>query len=160
MAMKIKPLTLILCIGLCFVFAYLGSLFTPQPGSWYYTTLQKPSWNPPSWLFLPAWTVLFILMGTAFAMIVETGFSKPGVKLASTVFIVQLILNLCWSALFFGLRSPLYGFIEIVVLWLAILTTIMTFRRVSPKASYLLIPYIMWVSFASFLNFTILQLNP
>jgi tryptophan-rich sensory protein len=158
--MKLNVPKLALCIGLCFVFAFAGGTFTPQPGSeWYYHVLQRPSWNPPDWLFPPAWTLLFILMGTALYLVVMQGIENKPVKSALAVFGVQLLLNLGWSALFFGLHSPLFALVDIVLLWLAIVLTIVKFRAVSPLAGNLLIPYILWVSFASFLNFTIWQLN-
>jgi translocator protein len=155
--MKINVLKLLLCIGICFLFAFAGSMFTPQPGSdWYYHVLQRPSWNPPDWLFPPAWTLLFLLMGTSLYLVSE----KEGEKIISyAVFGVQLLLNLSWSAVFFGLHAPGAAFLVIILLWLAILFTILRFRMVSPVAGYLLIPYILWVSFASFLNFTIWRMN-
>ncbi|TLU86032.1 MAG: tryptophan-rich sensory protein [Chlorobium sp.] len=155
--MKINYLKLFLCIGICFLFAFAGSTFTPVPGSdWYYHILKKPSWNPPDWLFPPAWTLLFLLMGTALYLVSE----KPGNKMtAYAVFGVQLVLNLSWSATFFGLHSPAAALLVIVLLWLAILLCILKFREVTPAAAYLLVPYILWVSFASYLNFTIWRLN-
>ena len=158
--MKVKPGQLIGSIVLCMLFAFGGSVFTPEQGSeWYYTVLNKPSWNPPDWLFPPVWTVLFVLMGVSLAIVIEDGFDKPGVKTAVTIFGAQLLLNLGWSATFFGLRSPFLGFIEIIVLWLAIVVTIIRFKAVSAVAAYLLIPYLLWVSFASYLNFIIWQMN-
>jgi tryptophan-rich sensory protein len=158
--MNRKFLTVVLCIGICMLFAFAGSLFTPTPGSWYYTTLQKPSWNPPDWLFAPAWTVLFVLMGISVSMLIEAGMEKSEVRRGVVLFGIQLFLNLGWSASFFGMRSPIAGFAEILVLWLAIVATIAAFARVSTKAALLLVPYLMWVSFASYLNFTIVRLNP
>jgi translocator protein len=158
--MNRKFLTVVLCIGICMLFAFAGSLFTPTPGSWYYTTLQKPSWNPPDWLFAPAWTVLFVLMGISVSMLIEAGMEKSEVRRGVVLFGIQLFLNLGWSASFFGMRSPVAGFAEILVLWLAIVATIAAFARVSTKAALLLVPYLMWVSFASYLNFTIVRLNP
>jgi tryptophan-rich sensory protein len=155
--MKINYLKLAGCIGLCFAVAFAGSAFTPEPGSeWYYKVLQKPSWNPPDWLFPPAWTTLFLLMGTALYLVSE----KDGKKNAAyALFGVQLLLNLGWSAVFFGLHSPGAALAVIIALWLAILLTIIRFRMLSPTAGYLLIPYILWVSFATALNFTIWRLN-
>lgn len=159
--MKVKTGQLVGCIALCMLVAFGGSVFTPEKGSeWYYSVLVKPSWNPPDWLFPPAWTVLFILMGIALSLVIKDGFDKPGVKAAVTVFGIQLLLNLGWSATFFGLQSPFLGLIEIMLLWLAIVVTIIRFKAVSATAAYLLIPYLLWVSFASYLNFTIWQLNP
>ncbi|MFZ4524123.1 MAG: TspO/MBR family protein [Chlorobium sp.] len=158
--MKFNIPRLALCIGLCFVFAYAGSTFTPEPGSeWYYSILKKPSWNPPDWLFPPAWSLLFLLMGIALSLVVEQRGEKKQRRGALVVFAVQLLLNLGWSASFFGLHSPLLALAVIVLLWLAIVFTIVKFRAVSPIAGYLLIPYLLWVSFASYLNFTIWLLN-
>ncbi|MEI8032045.1 MAG: TspO/MBR family protein [Chlorobiaceae bacterium] len=158
--MKLNIPKLATCIGICFAAAYAGSFFTPLPGSeWYYHTLNKPSWNPPSWLFAPAWSILFLLMAIALYQVIREGLDKKPVQGAVRVFAIQLFLNFSWSALFFGLKSPLYGLIEIVFLWSAIVLTIVKFKAVKPLAAYLLIPYLMWVSFASFLNFTIWTLN-
>ncbi len=159
-SMNNKLLTVVLCIAICMLFAFAGSLFTPVPGSWYYTTLQKPSWNPPDWLFPPVWTVLFILMGISLSMVLGAGIEKSEVRRGVVLFGIQLFLNLGWSATFFGMRSPLGGFAEILVLWLAIVATMAAFARVSSKAAILLVPYLVWVSFASYLTFTIARLNP
>ena len=158
--MKLNFPKLALCIGFCFVFAFAGSTFTPVPGSeWYYHVLQKPSWNPPDWLFPPAWSILFLLMGVALYLVVQQGSEQKKNMGALIVFGVQLLLNLGWSAVFFGLHSPLYGLMVIVPLWLSILLTIVKFKAIYPLSGYLLIPYLLWVTFASYLNFTIWQLN-
>jgi benzodiazapine receptor len=158
--MKLSTPKLGLSIGLCFMFAFAGTSFTPQQGSeWYYHVLNKPSWNPPDWLFPPAWTLLFLLMGIALYLVVMEWNGKKAVKGALVVFGVQLLLNFGWSALFFGLHSPLLALFDIVLLWLAIVLTMVKFRAVSPLAGNLLVPYLLWVSFASFLNFTIWQIN-
>ena len=128
MVMKFNIPRLALCIGLCFVFAYAGSTFTPVPGSeWYYSVLRKPSWNPPDWLFPPAWTLLFLLMGIALSLVVEQWGEKKQIQGALVVFGVQLLLNLAWSASFFGLHSPLLALAVIVLLWLAIVVSIVKF---------------------------------
>ena len=158
--MNVNIPKLALCIGLCFVFAFAGSAFTPVPGSdWYYHVLNKPSWNPPDWLFPPAWSLLFLLMGIALYLVVQQYSKETKIRGALIVFGAQLLLNLGWSAAFFGLHSPVLAMVVIVLLWLAIVLTIVKFRAVSPMAGNLLIPYLMWVTFASFLNFTIVQLN-
>jgi benzodiazapine receptor len=158
--MKLNIPKLVLCIGFCFVFAYAGSIFTPLPGSeWYYHVLHKPSWNPPDWLFPPAWSLLFLLMGIALYLVVMQWEKNKAVKGAVFVFGLQLLLNLGWSVAFFGLHSPLYALVVIVPLWLTILLTLLKFRAISSQAGNLLVPYLLWVSFASFLNFTIWQLN-
>ena len=152
---------LIACIALCMLVGFAGSVFTPAPGSeWYYSLLNKPSWNPPSWLFPPVWTVLFILMGVSLSMVVREGIDKPIVTAALIVFAVQLFLNFGWSAMFFGLQSPFWGYLEIAALWISIVLTIVLFGAVSKTAAFLLIPYLLWVSFASYLTFTLWKLNP
>jgi tryptophan-rich sensory protein len=158
--MNNKLLTAVLCIAICMLFAFAGSLFTPEPGSWYYTTLNKPSWNPPDWLFPPVWTVLFVLMGVSLSLVLGEGMQRREVRIGVMLFGLQLLLNLGWSASFFGLKSPLGGFVEILVLWSCIVATIVAFGRVSKPAAIMLAPYLCWVSFASYLNFTIFQLNP
>jgi tryptophan-rich sensory protein len=137
----------------------IGSLATAKAIPTWYVGLAKPSFNPPSWLFGPAWTVLYLLMAVAAWLVWKQGIGAAGVKLALAAFLVQLILNALWSVFFFGLRSPLTGLVDIVVLWLAILATIVLFFRVSVPAGVLLLPYIAWVSFAAVLNAAILRLN-
>ena len=150
---------LIGCILLCLLAGALGSAFTEtSEGSWY-TELTKPSFNPPNWVFAPVWTTLYILMGISLYLLWEEISSKWAVH-AIAFFLLQLFLNFLWSFLFFGLHSPLYAFVEIVFLWLAILATIILAYRVTPKSAYLLVPYLLWVSFAAFLNYSILVLNP
>lgn len=134
---------------------WIGSMF--MPGQWY-DSLVKPSWNPPASVFAPVWTVLYVLMGTAAWLIwKKTGFAKA--KASLTLFLVQLLLNSLWSYLFFGTHQPMYAFFEILILWSAILLTMLGFWRISPPAGMLLIPYLLWVSFASALNFQLWQLN-
>jgi len=137
----------------------IGSIFTVSAIPVWYATLNKPTFTPPSWLFAPAWTTLYLLMGIAFYFVWREGLEKRAVRTAFWIFIVQLILNALWSLLFFGLKSPLYGFLGIIELWLLIALTIFLFWRVRKLAAYLLIPYILWVTFASALNYAILILN-
>lgn len=137
----------------------IGALFTtPAIGSWY-STLTKPVLNPPNWLFAPVWTTLFLLMGIA-AFLIWRKAAEPNLKRgALKLFGIQLILNVLWTALFFGAHSPFYALLEIVILWFAILFTILAFRKISKSAAYLLLPYIIWVSFAAYLNYSIWVLN-
>lgn len=138
----------------------IGSVFTAPSISTWYATLTKPSWNPPSWIFGPVWTTLFLMMGiAAYLVMVKPSVAGKARKIALSVFGVQLALNTLWSVLFFGLQNPFLAFIEIVILWSAILATIILFYRISRPAAWLLAPYILWVSFASYLNFTIWRLN-
>lgn len=137
----------------------IGALFTARSVQTWYTTLQKPSFNPPSWLFGPVWTVLYLLMGIAAYLVWAKGWTVPGVKTALFVFALQLVLNSLWSILFFGVRQPGWAFMEIVVLWAAIAVTIVLFWNISRTAAFLLVPYILWVSFAAVLNYSLWRLN-
>ena len=147
------------CILLCLLAGALGSAFTEtSEGSWY-AGLEKAAFNPPNWVFAPAWTLLYILMGISLYLLWEEVSSKWAVH-AIALFLVQLFLNFLWPFLFFGLHSPLYAFVEILFLWLAILATIFFAYRVDRRAAYLLFPYLLWVSFAAFLNYNVMALNP
>ena len=137
----------------------IGSLFTFAAIPTWYATLAKPAFNPPNWVFAPVWNILFILMGVAAFLVWKRGLDKKAVRVALLLFLVQLVLNSFWSIIFFGLHNPGAAFIEIIFLWLAILATIISFYKVVPKAAYLLIPYILWVTFAGFLNLSIWRLQ-
>ena len=145
-------------IGICFGAAFIGSIFTnPSLPTWY-ASLAKPSWNPPDWIFGPVWSALYLMMALGAWLVWRRG----GLALASipiSLFIVQLGLNVAWSILFFGLHMPGLAFGEIVVLWFAILATLIAFWRSTPMAGYLLLPYLVWVAFAAVLNFELWQLN-
>jgi benzodiazapine receptor len=150
---------LIVSIVACQCAGLIGSLATtPNIPTWY-ATLEKPFFTPPSWLFAPAWITLYLLMAVAAFLIWRKGLAHDGVKCALTLFLVQLVLNALWSVVFFGLQSPLYGMVVILALWIAILLTIIKFFRLSVAAGSLLLPYILWVSFASVLNISIWVLN-
>lgn len=130
-----------------------GSIATASSvKSWYVTDVIKPSFNPPSWLFAPVWTLLFLLMGISLYIV----WQKKGDLFW---FWTQLLLNIIWSFLFFGFRSPTLAFYEILVLWIAILITIVKFQKIDLLASRLLYPYLAWVTFASILNYSIMVLN-
>lgn len=137
----------------------IGSLFTMAKIPTWYAGLMKPAWNPPSWVFGPVWTTLFILMGIAAALVWLQRGKSPLARRALVVYGAQLVLNVLWSVLFFGYQSPGAAFICIIALLVMIAYTIRLFWRVRPLAGWLLVPYIAWVSFASILNFTIWQLN-
>lgn len=149
----------IVCILLCLSAGGIGSAFTAPAIPAWYATLVKPSFSPPNWVFAPVWTLLYILMGLAAAIVWQKGLQNPQVRTALVAFLIQLILNMIWSVLFFGLRSPLYGLVDILFLWAVILVTIAQFSKVSIQAALLLIPYILWVTFATGLNFGIFFLN-
>lgn len=148
-------LVLLVFLALPQLAGFIGSIFTRMSVSTWYVTLQKPVFSPPNWIFSPVWITLFLLMGIAAFLV----WKKEGIKLALGIFFVQLALNTLWSILFFGLQSPLLAFIEIIVLWFAILATIILFWKVSRTAAYLLLPYVLWVSFAAVLNFSLFWLN-
>ncbi len=148
----------IISIAIPQVAAGIGSLLTaPNISSWY-SQLQKPALNPPNWIFAPVWTVLFIMMGVSLYLI-WTAPDSASKKTAYLIFAIQLILNVTWSGLFFALQRPLYAGIEIIILWIAILINILKFYSISKPAGWLLVPYILWVSFASYLNWQIFLLN-
>ena len=137
----------------------LSGLATASGVATWYPTLTKPSFNPPAWVFGPTWTVLYVMMGVAAFLVWREGFGTEGVKVALTVFAVQLALNGLWSILFFGLQAPGWALVEIIALWFAITATAVLFWRVAPSAGMLLLPYLAWVSFATVLNASLWWLN-
>lgn len=136
----------------------IGSFFTVGSVRDWYLVLVKPALNLPSWVFGPVWTTLFLLMGYALYL-VWTDESRKSKNLAYWAFGIQMVLNALWSIIFFGLHSPGGALLEMILLWLAILATIITFAKISRPAAWLLVPYILWVSFAGYLNFMIWMLN-
>lgn len=151
---------LIISVMICEVAGVVGLLFTISAIPDWCAGLVKTSLNPPSWVFGPAWTTLYLLMGVAVFLIWKKGLSDKMARMAVIVFGIQLFLNAIWSIIFFGLHNPLLAFVDIVILWFAIVWTILVFYKVSKTAAYLLVPYIIWVSFAAYLNYSIWQLNP
>jgi len=141
---------------LCFAAASLGGLFLP--GEWY-ASLKKPSWNPPGWVFGPVWSTLYAMMAVAAWLVWRRG-GWAARRRPLTLFLVQLPCNAAWTPLFFGWHRPGLAFVDIVLLWLAIVATVVAFRPVSRAAAWLLAPYLAWVSFAAVLNFTLWRLNP
>jgi len=150
---------LIVSIGVCILGGVAGSFFTSGAINSWYIHLKKPVLNPPSWIFAPVWTMLYIMMGVSAYLVWRKGLGNDHARLAMSLFLMQLILNFLWSPIFFGMRSALYGFIIIILMWIAILATIILFYRISKVSAYLLVPYIVWVSFATYLNGAILYLN-
>ena len=153
-----KIVRFIISIGLPFLAGGLGSAFTtPAIPNWY-ANLNKPVFTPPGWVFGPAWTTLYVLMGISFYLIwTKTNF--VGYQKALSFFAIQLVLNALWSILFFGLKQPLFALVEIIVLWVAILLTLIPFYKIDKTAGLLLIPYLAWVTFAAILNLSIVILN-
>jgi len=136
----------------------IGSVFTASNVRGWYTTIARPSWNPPSWVFGPVWTALFTLMGIA-SYIIWKHRDLPYARAALVFYVIQLILNVLWSIFFFGLKNPGLAFVEILILLALIIVTTVLFWKVKPVAGALMLPYIAWVSFASYLNYTIWRLN-
>jgi translocator protein len=146
-------------ILLCEAAGGIGSIAMVSSLPDWYTTLNKPPFNPPGWVFGPVWTALSALMGVAAWMVWNKGIDNQAVRTGLILFAVQLVLNMLWSFVFFYFKQPGWAFVEIVALWIAILLTMVWFFRVSTTAGILLIPYILWVSFASVLNFSLWWLN-
>ena len=153
----------IISISACVLIGLLSSLATKSSAETWFLTLEKPFFNPPRWIFAPVWTILYILMGYSFAIIwsnkSQSRRSKEIIKKAMMLFGIQLGLNALWSILFFGLCNPFLALIEILLLWLMIFETIKAFKKVDDFASKLLLPYLVWVSFATILNGSIWYLN-
>lgn len=143
-------------VFMCLMAGVIGSMFTMESIPTWYAALNKPVFNPPGWIFGPVWTTLYVMMGIAFYLIWQSEYEK---RPAMAVFIVQLILNALWSVIFFGMKMPLIALICIVLLWLLIVTCIYLFFKISKVAGLLLVPYILWVSFAFVLNLFIWKLN-
>ena len=157
-APKYPWLGLVVFLVVCFAAAGIGgAVTTPKIATWY-ATLTKPSWNPPNWIFGPVWSALYCCMAiSAWLVWRQGGFS--GVKVPLTLFGVQLVLNVLWSCLFFGLQNPGLAFVDVLLLWAAIAGTMVAFWQRSAIAGILFVPYLVWVSFASLLNFMIWRLN-
>ena len=152
---------LIAAILICEIAGLIGAVFTTPSIQGWYAALNKPDFTPPAWAFGPAWTTLYALMGIALYLVWKrrgAGASADANK-ALFFFGIQLALNVLWSILFFGMHSPLYGLACIIALWAAIALTMLSFYRISRKAALILVPYLLWVSFAAILNFYIWRLN-
>ncbi len=150
---------LVSSIGVCFAVAFIGSAFTLSSIPTWYAQLNKPFFSPPNWIFGPVWTILYFLMGISLFIIWTKDLKNKNKDRAIKTFILQLILNLLWSLVFFGLHQPLLALMTIILLWISIFMTIKYFYKISKSAAYLLVPYIVWVSFASILNLAIFFLN-
>jgi len=158
--MSLKPIAeLIVWIAVSFCAGLVGSRLTGPAVATWYGSINKPAWTPPSFLFGPVWSALYLMMGIAGWLIWrKAGLSgAPG---AMALFALQLILNAAWSGIFFGMRRFDLAFAEIIILWALILATLIAFWRHDPKAGLLLLPYLAWVTYASALNFAIWRLNP
>jgi len=150
---------LILSIIICELAGAIGTIFTVSAIPSWYSTLIKPALNPPAWVFGPVWTTLYALMGIAAFLVWKKGWESKDVKIALGIFATQLVLNAAWSVLFFDGHSAFWALMDISALWLAIALTMLRFERISKPAAYLLVPYLFWVTFATYLNFSIVILN-
>ncbi len=156
--MKKLPKILI-AVAVCLVIGFFSGFATQSSIDSWYVTLNKPSFNPPNWIFAPVWTLLYILMGIAAGIVWSKGYYHKWVKTAMYHFVFQLLFNGLWSIIFFGFQSPGLALIVILILLVLIAITYKWFKVVSNTAAYLLIPYFAWVLFATVLNFSICQLN-
>jgi benzodiazapine receptor len=154
-----KALRIIVFILVCEFAGVIGSLFTSPSIPGWYAGLAKPAFNPPNWVFAPVWTILYALMGISAYLVYEKGPRKSEVRKALAVFAGQLVLNALWSIVFFGAHMILGAAVVIIILWGMILASIMLFSKISRTAACLLIPYILWVSFATILNISLYVLN-
>jgi tryptophan-rich sensory protein len=150
---------LFISIAITLLVGAIAGYFTTSGVNGWYAVANKPSFNPPNWLFAPVWTALYIMMGIALYLVWSKDFSKDIKQTAFVLFAVQLALNFAWSFIFFYAKQPGWAFVDIVIMWVAILLTIWWFGKISPLSAWLLVPYISWVSFASLLNFYIWKLN-
>jgi translocator protein len=154
-----SALGLIVCLAVVYAVAGIGGYTTSSSVTSWYATLNRPAWNPPNWVFGPVWGVLYTLMAVAAWLVWRRAGVAP-VVLPLAVFAVQLALNGAWTWIFFGLHQPGWAFADIVLLWVGIVATMISFWRVSPTAGALLVPYLAWVSFAGALNLALWRLNP
>jgi len=157
--MKRKLIKIAITVTLCLLVGFLSSYATQTSVNDWYALLNKPSFNPPNWIFAPVWTTLYILMGIAAGLVWGKGFHHIWVKTALYHFGFQLLFNAMWSIVFFGLKKPLWALFVILTLLIFIILTIRWFRVVSKKAAWLMVPYLLWVSFATILNYKIWALN-
>jgi translocator protein len=153
-----QAIALAFSVGICLGAAGIGSILTTPSLHPWYATLRKPSWTPPNWLFGAVWTALYLGMAVAAWLVWRQAGFLPA-RLPLTLFVFQLALNVAWSAIFFGLRAPGAAFLEVVLLWLFILLTAIAFWPVSRTASWLLVPYLTWVTYAAALNAAIWRMN-
>lgn len=157
--MKRKLTYIIIGIVICSTIGFLSSIVTQSSVNGWYMTLNKPSFNPPNWIFAPVWTALYILMGISAGWVWAKGFHHKWVKTGLYHFGFQLLLNGLWSIVFFGLQQPFWGLLVILTLLVVLILTIKWFKVVSKVAAILLIPYLLWVCFATVLNYKIWELN-
>jgi tryptophan-rich sensory protein len=154
-----KLFKLSLLVVFCEVVGLLGAVFTIPSITGWYVHLNKPPFNPPNWIFGPVWTMLYLLMGVSLFLVLEKKLKKQKNFLLA-LFFFQLLLNFLWSVIFFGWHMPLLAMVDIILLWISIALLIIDFWKFSKPAAIILIPYLLWVSFASILNLFVAFLNP
>ena len=154
-----RALRILLSILICLLIGFLSGQYSSASVETWYITLDKPAFNPPDWVFAPVWTILYILMGIAGGMIWNTGIELEGVRKALLLFIIQLLLNAIWAVIFFGMQNPPLALVEILFLFLAIYLCTKEFSSLNKQAGWLMIPYLLWVGYATILNLSIVILN-
>lgn len=155
-----KSVKLMWSISICLIVSFISSLITMKAVPVWYEHLHKPWFTPPNFLYSPLWTVLYIMMAVSLYLVWVRGSRSVYAKPAMFAFAIQLLLNFMWTVLFFGYRNPAYAFVDIILLWTAIIATANYSYNVSRPAAFLLIPYFLWVTFAAVLNYGIMILNP
>lgn len=150
---------LLASLTMCYAAAFFGAFFGSVARSDWYASLAKPEFMPPDWLFGPVWTLLYGMMAISLFLVWRQGLDRPRIKTAFVVFLAQLIVNAIWSPVFFGLKMPGLALIVIIILWLLIILTVALFAKLSRLGAWLLVPYLVWVTFATALNGSILHLN-
>lgn len=150
---------LVISIGIPVAVGAIAGLFTNTEINTWYQDIDKPTWQPPGWVFGPVWTLLYVLMGVAFYLVWKSNAPAKAKRMAITLWVIQLVFNFFWSFIFFRQHQIDWALAEILVLWFFILLTIIYFSRISKLAAWLMVPYISWVSFASLLTYAIYQLN-
>jgi translocator protein len=151
---------LIISIVIVFLAGAVGTVYTLKEITTWYVSLAKPSWTPPNWAFGPIWSTLYVLMGISLFLVWREGLDRKDVRIAILVFAVQLVLNVVWSLVFFATHNIFGGLVLVILLWISILVNIIVFYRISKPAGLILIPYLIWVSIASYLNYSVFLLNP
>ena len=154
-----KTIKLLISVLICEGVGFLGTIFTIPSITTWYSYLNKPSFNPPNWIFGPVWTILYFLMGVSVFLVLQKKLKKQ-LNFLVLLFTVQLFLNFLWSIIFFGMHLPFPALLEIALLWISIALLIVDFWKFSKPGAILLIPYLCWVSFASILNLFVVLLNP
>ena len=151
---------LIASILVVFLAGAVGTIYTLKEITTWYVSLIKPSWTPPNWAFGPIWSTLYVLMGISLFLIWREGLERKDVKIAILVFAIQLLINVVWSITFFATHNIFGGLVMVIILWISILINILVFYRISKPAAIILIPYLIWVTIAGYLNYTVFLLNP